>query len=88
MPLSQSQIKSRLAQNLYYRTMSLIYGISSCSADYSDEQFQDDWVNIDLLESRRDCRYLKLTPLDPFPRQPIILNFDTCVQLPINTCNL
>ncbi len=87
MPLSQSQLKSRLAQNLYYRTMSLVYGISSCSADYSDEQFQDDWIHIDLLESRRNCKDLKLSPLEHLPRHPRILIPGLSIPSPVNTCN-
>lgn len=87
MPLSISQLKSRAAKGLYYKTMTLIYGIQSCAADYPDEQFQDDLIYIDLLSSGRDCRYLVEPPVHKLPHQPIILNFGSCVQLPISCSN-
>lgn len=85
--MSLSSIKSRVAKELYYRTMSLLYGIAACSEDYPDEEFQDDIVHIGLLESGRDCHHLRLPPVTRLKR-PIILNFGTCVPLPINTCNI
>lgn len=84
--MSLSQIKGRVADNLYFKTMSLLYGITSCSSDYPDEEFEDDLVRIELAESRRDCHHLKLPPVSRL-KHPIILNFGTCVPLPINICN-
>lgn len=96
MSLSLSQLKSRVAKNLYYRTMSLVYGIKDCAFDYPNELFQDDMLHIDLMDNCRSCMSFQPNVLpnlrgQPFypsfeRRQPIIVSFGTCVQLPINTC--
>lgn len=87
--MSVTQLKQRVANNLYHRTMTMLYGIKNCAADYSDEQFQDDLLQIDLLTSRRDCSTLRIPPVKPLGHHhepPIILEYGTCVPLPINSC--
>src|ERR1700760_4946896 len=95
--LSLSQIKGRVAENMYHRTMTLLYGIQNCAFDYPEPQFQDDLARIDILESGQDCRTAKVPQLphgfytgrDYYerPRRPIILELGTCVPLPIPNCN-
>lgn len=80
-----SQLKQRVAENLYYQTMSLLYGIDACSADYPEAELNDDLARIELLESGRDCRYLKLPGTERFDK-PIFIQFGTCVPLPFNNC--
>lgn len=81
--MSLSSIKSRVASNLYDRTLSLNYGIRNCSADYSDEQLQDDLIYIDLISSRRDCSHLAVPPVKRLNH--IIFGIHT--PSPVNTCN-
>lgn len=76
-----------MAKNLYYRTAELLYGIQSCAADYPNELFQDDLILIDLLSSGRNCIDLVQPPTHKLPHQPIILNFGSCIQLPVGCSN-
>lgn len=92
MPVTTSKLKCRVATNLYYKTMVDMYGISSCSQDYPPAEFLDDMLQITLRDNGRDCGVLKAGHIrtlenDRRSHQPIIVNYGTCVPLPISSCN-
>lgn len=87
--LNLGQIKGRVAENMYHRTMSLLYGIQNCHFNYPEAQYQDDLARIDILSSGRDCRTMKVPQLPanfyagPKDRDPEYAKFWRRERLPI-----